>query len=102
MQLIPETAIRIRVRNPTIRTRALPVGRSSYALYWTGLMGICRLALVTKNTGERKVNLYGQIPPHEETQNYVKEVIGYYRSYEQDGWVMPVSRPAKYQADRTK
>jgi soluble lytic murein transglycosylase len=90
MQLIPETAIRHGVRN-LYDTNENVIGGAKHLRYlldrfhWN-----IRLALAAYNAGEHKVDRYGQIPPYKETQDYVKKVLVYYRSYKKDGWIMPV------------
>lgn len=71
------------------RERCLGAKHLRYLLHM--FHGNIRLALAAYNAGERKVDLYGQIPPYKETQDYVEKVIGDYRSYRQDGWIMPVT-----------
>ena len=41
------------------------------------------LALAAYNSGENTVKEYGnKIPPYNETQNYVKKVIEYYKKFQ--------------------
>jgi soluble lytic murein transglycosylase-like protein len=90
MQLIPETAIRHGVRN-LYDTNENVIGGAKHLRYLLDRFhGNIRLALAAYNAGERKVDRYRQIPPYKETQDYVKKVLVYYRSYKTDGWIMPV------------
>jgi soluble lytic murein transglycosylase-like protein len=90
MQLIPETAIRHGVRN-LYDTNENVIGGAKHLRYLLDRFhGNIRLALAAYNAGERKVDRYRQIPPYKETQDYVKKVLVYYRSYKKDGWIMPV------------
>src|SRR3977135_1604972 len=90
MQLIPETAIRHGVRNLYDANENI-TGGAKHLRYLLDLFhGNVRLAVAAYNAGERKVDQYGQIPPYKETQDYVKRVLVYYRSYKKDGWIMPV------------
>ena len=90
MQLIPETAIRHGVRN-LYDTNENVIGGAKHLRYLLDRFhGNIRLALAAYNAGERKVDRYGQIPPYKETQDYVKKVLLYYRSYKKEGWIMPV------------
>ena len=90
MQLIPETAIRHGVRN-LYDTNENVIGGAKHLRYLLDRFnGNIRLALAAYNAGERKVDRYGQIPPYKETQDYVKKVLVYYRSYKKDGWIMPI------------
>jgi soluble lytic murein transglycosylase len=90
MQLIPETAIRHGVRNLYDANDNITGGAKHLRYLLNRFHGNVRLALAAYNAGERKVDRYGQIPPYKETQDYVKRVLVYYRSYKKDGWIMPV------------
>jgi len=90
MQLIPETAIRHGVLNLYDTNENVNGGAKHLRYLLDRFHGNIRLALAAYNAGERKVDRYGQIPPYKETQDYVKRVLLYYRSYKKDGWIMPV------------
>jgi soluble lytic murein transglycosylase-like protein len=90
MQLVPETAIRHGVRNLYDANENITGGAKHLRYLLDRFHGNIPLALAAYNAGERTVDRYGQIPPYKETQNYVKKVLVYYRSYKKDGWVMSV------------
>ena len=90
MQLIPETAIRHGVRNLYDANDNIAGGAKHLRYLLDRFHGNIRFALAAYNAGERKVDRYGQIPPYKETQDYVKKVLVYYRSYKKEGWIMPV------------
>jgi hypothetical protein len=90
MQLIPETAIRHGVHNLYDANDNITGGAKHLRYLLDRFHGNIRLALAAYNAGERKVDRYRQIPPYKETQDYVKRVLVYYRSYKKDGWIMPV------------
>jgi soluble lytic murein transglycosylase len=90
MQLIPETAIRHGVRNLYDANDNITGGAKHLRYLLDRFHGNIGLALAAYNAGERKVDRYGEIPPYKETQDYVKKVLVYYRSYKKDGWIMPV------------
>ena len=90
MQLVPKTAIRHGVRNLYDANENITGGAKHLRYLLNRFHGNIRLALAAYNAGERKVDQYGQIPPYKETQDYVKKVLVYYRSYKKAGWVMPV------------
>src|SRR4029079_5927796 len=90
MQLIPETAIRHGVRNLYDANENITGGARHLRYLLDRFHGNVRLAVAAYNAGERKVDRYGQIPPYKETQDYVKKVLIYYRSYKKDGWIIPI------------
>jgi soluble lytic murein transglycosylase-like protein len=94
VQLIPETAIRHGVRNLYDANDNITGGAKHLRYLLDRFHGNIRLALAAYNAGERKVERYGQIPPYKETQDYVKKVLVYYRSYKKDGWIVPVAMTA--------
>jgi hypothetical protein len=80
MQLIPETAKRYGVKD-SFDPRQNVNGGASYLRDLLKMFGFnLNLALAGYNAGENAVIRHGnQIPPYEETQNYVKKVLGYYQ-----------------------
>jgi len=90
MQLIPETAIRHGVHNLYDANENITGGAKHLRYLLDRFHGNIRLAVAAYNAGERKVDRYRQIPPYKETQDYVKRVLIYYRSYKKDGWVTPL------------
>ncbi len=90
MQLVPETAIRHGVRHLYDTNENVTGGAKHLRYLLNRFHGNTRLALAAYNAGEHTVDRYGKIPPYKETQEYVKKVIVYYRSYKKDGWIIPV------------
>jgi soluble lytic murein transglycosylase len=98
MQLVPETAIRHGVRHLYDTNENVTGGAKHLRYLLNRFHGNTRLALAAYNAGEHTVDRYGKIPPFKETQEYVKKVLVYYRSYKKDGWIIPVvsAAPAVY------
>jgi soluble lytic murein transglycosylase-like protein len=90
MQLVPETAIRHGVRNLYDANENISGGAKHLRYLLDRFHGNIRLTLAAYNAGEGTVDRYGKIPPYKETQDYVKKVLVYYRSYKKEGWIMPV------------
>jgi soluble lytic murein transglycosylase-like protein len=86
MQLMPETAKRYGVVN-----RRNPVDNvDGGARYLRDLLAMFKndlqLTLAAYNAGEGAVKKYGnKIPPYDETRNYIKKVINFYKKYRDSG-----------------
>lgn len=81
MQLMPETALRMQVRD-TFDPREAIFGGTRYLRVLANMFnGDLELTIAGYNAGESAVVRYGGIPPYEETQNYVIKVMTYYRAY---------------------
>ena len=81
MQLIPETAERMMVRD-VHDPRQNIFGGVRYLRVLANLFnGDLELTVAAYNAGEGAVIRHGGIPPYEETEQYVVKVLGYYRYY---------------------
>jgi soluble lytic murein transglycosylase-like protein len=81
MQLMPETAASLGVKNPYDPAQNVAGGTR----YLRGLLdrfkGDTRLAVAAYNAGPGAVEKYGDVPPYAETQGYVKNVLGSLEQY---------------------
>lgn len=85
MQLMPETAEHLGVKNPFNPQDNIHGG----VKHLSGLLkkfGNRRLAAAAYNAGENAVVKYSGIPPFKETKNYVNKVIRYYNAYQKAGY----------------
>jgi soluble lytic murein transglycosylase-like protein len=81
MQLMPETALRMQVRD-AFDPRENIFGGTRYPRVLANMFnGDLALTVAGYNAGEAAVVRYAGIPPYEETQGYVTRVETYYRRY---------------------
>lgn len=81
MQMMPETAMRMQVRDAFDPREAIFGGTRYLRVLANMFNGNLELTIAGYNAGEGAVTRYGGIPPYEETQNYVVQVLTYYRRY---------------------
>lgn len=81
MQLMPETAASLGVRDPYDPVQNVAGGTR----YLRGLLdrfgGDKRLAVAAYNAGPGAVEKYGDVPPYRETRNYVQNVLASFDKY---------------------
>ncbi len=81
MQLMPETAKRFGVKNPYNLKQNI-FGAARYLRYLLNLFhNNIILATAAYNAGENIVKKYQGIPPIDETRNYVKKVLTFFKKY---------------------
>lgn len=81
MQLMPATQRMLNVSNPFNPAQNIFAGTKYLKSLLVKYNGNISLALAAYNAGKNAVKQYGGIPPYSQTQNYVKEVVGYYNRY---------------------
>lgn len=75
MQLMPETAKSVGVTDPYDPEQNIEGGTKLLKSY-IDKYGDLKLVLAAYNAGPGAVAKYGGVPPYEETQNYIKKVLG--------------------------
>ena len=81
MQLMPETALQLGVRNVWDPRQNIHAGTAYLKRCIRQFSGNMELALAAYNAGPNAVIQYGQVPPYPQTVNYVRKVMRLYRDY---------------------
>lgn len=84
MQLMPETAVGLGVKDPFDPEQNVMGGSQYLADLLRQFDGNLVSALAAYNAGPGAVQKYGGVPPFEETQTYVQKVIGYLIEYQKN------------------
>ena len=82
MQLMPETARQLGVADAFDPWQNIEAGTRFLKMMLEYFDGDLKKALAAYNAGTGAVEKYGTIPPYKETQNYVKNVLNYYKYYQ--------------------
>jgi soluble lytic murein transglycosylase-like protein len=91
MQLMPQTAVRLEVRDPFNPEENIAGGARYVRYLLDRFHGNLPLALAAYNAGATRVEQYNTLPPIHETRRYVKKVLRFYRQYDERRIAQPSS-----------
>ena len=103
MQLMPQTAVRLDVRDMFDPDENVGGGTKYLRQLLDRFHGNLPLALAAYNAGENIVDRYQSLPPIDETRQYVRKVLRYYRTFlVRDGVITerPVTAARPFSASR--
>jgi soluble lytic murein transglycosylase-like protein len=85
MQLMPDTAKELGCNDAYDSEQNIKSGTKYLKQLLDRFHGDTSLALAAYNSGPGNVEKYNGIPPIPETQNYVKNILGFYAAYKRNG-----------------
>ncbi len=83
MQIMPENFKMLDLKNPFDPLQNIRAGARYFQQLYQRFNGKLALSLAAYNAGPTAVDRYKSIPPYEETEEYVRRVLRYYRTFKQ-------------------
>ena len=83
MQIMPENFKMLDLENPFDPRQNIRAGARYFQQLYKRFNGKLALSLAAYNAGPTAVDRYKRIPPYQETEEYVRRVLRYYRTFKQ-------------------
>ena len=83
MQIMPENFKMLELQNPFDPDQNIRAGARYFQHLYQRFNGKLALSLAAYNAGPTAVDRYKSIPPYRETEEYVRRVLRYYRTFKQ-------------------
>jgi len=83
MQIMPENFKMLDLQNPFDPWQNIRAGAQYFQKLYRRFNGQLALSLAAYNAGPTAVDRYKRIPPYQETEDYVRRVLRYYRTFKQ-------------------
>jgi soluble lytic murein transglycosylase len=83
MQIMPENFKMLNLDNPFDPWQNIRAGAQYFKKLYKRFNGKLALSLAAYNAGPTAVDRYKSIPPYQETEEYVRRVLRYYRTFKQ-------------------